>query len=52
MQNFFQMAATPIYGKYPLDILFSGTKGRWSWDLVCSIGNVVSTRFAQMKNLA
>ena len=29
-------------------MLFSGTKGQWPWDLVCSIGDVVCTRFAQM----
>ena len=38
--------------KNPLNILFSGTNGQWPWDLVCSIGDVVSTRFAQMMNLA
>ena len=41
-----------IYVKNPLNILFSGTKGQLPWDLVRSIGDVVSTRFAQMMNLA
>ena len=41
-----------MYGKTPLNILFSGTKGQWPWDLVCSIWDVVSTWFAQMMNLA
>ena len=45
-------ATTPMYDKNHLNILFSGTKGQWPWDLVCSIGNLVSTRFAQMMNLA
>ena len=26
-------------------------KGQWPWDLVCSIGDVGPTRFAQMMNL-
>ena len=43
---------TPIYGKNPLNILFYGTKRQCPWDLVCSIGDVVSSRFAQMMNLA
>ena len=46
------MATTPIFVKNPLNILFSGTKSQWPWDLVCSIGDVVSTRFAQRMNLA
>ena len=48
----FKVNTTPICGKNPLNILFSGTKGQWPWDLVCSIGDVVFTRFAQMINLA
>ena len=39
-----KMATTPIYGKNPLNVFFSGT-------LVCSIGDVGPTRFAQMINL-
>ena len=46
------MATAPIFVKNPLNILFSGTKDQWPWDLVCSIGDVVSTRFAEMMNLA
>ena len=46
-----KMATTPIYGKNPLNVFFSGTKGQWPWDLVCSIGDVGLTRFAQMINL-
>ena len=46
------MATTPIFVKNPLNILFSGTKGQWPLDLVCNIGDVVSTRFSQMMNLA
>ena len=26
-------------------------KGQWPWDLVCRIGDVGTTRFAQMMNL-
>ena len=26
-------------------------KGHWLWDLVCSIGDMGPTRFAQMMNL-
>ena len=46
-----KMTTTPIYGKNPLNILFSGTKRPMAMDLVCSIGDVGSTRFAQMINL-
>ena len=46
-----KMATTPIYGKNPLNIFFSETKGQWPWDLVCSIGDVGPTRFAEMINL-
>ena len=50
-----KMATMPIYGKNPLNI-FSGTKrpmpgGQWPWDLLCSIGDVGPTRFAQTMNL-
>ena len=44
-----KMATTPIYGKNPLNVFFSGTKR--PWDLVCSIGDVAPTRFAQIINL-
>ena len=51
--NKFKVKVTAlIYVKNPLNILFSGTKGQWPWDLVCSIEDVVCTRFAQMMNLA
>ena len=46
-----KMATIPIYGKNPLNILSSGTKGQWPWNLVCSIGDVGPIRFAQMMNL-
>ena len=46
------MSTTPIYVKNPSNILFSRTKGQRPWDLVCSIADVVSNRFAQMMNLA
>ena len=46
-----KMATKPIYGKNPLNVFFSGPKGQWPWDLVCSIGDVGPTRFAQMINL-
>ena len=44
-----KMATTPIYGKNSLNIFFSGTKRLL--DLVCSIGDVGPTNFAQMMNL-
>ena len=44
-----KMATMPIYGKNPLNILFSGTKRPMA--LVCSIGHVGPTMFAQMMNL-
>ena len=43
-----KMAAEPIYGKNPLNIFF-GTRRPMA--LVCSIGDVGPTRFAQMMNL-
>ena len=47
-----KMATKPIYCKNYLNIFFTGTKKRqWPWDLLCSIENVVPTRFAQMMNL-
>ena len=44
-----KMATTLIYGKNRLNIFFFETKR--PMDLVCSIGVVGPTRFAQMKNL-
>ena len=45
-----KMATTPIYGKNLLNV-FSGTKMPKALDLVCRIGDVGPTRFAQMINL-
>ena len=45
-----RMATTPIYGKNFLNII-SGTMGHWLLDLVCSMGDVGPTRFAQMNLL-
>ena len=46
-----KMATTPIYCKNPLMSSSLEPKGQWPWELVCSIGDVGSTRFAQMINL-
>ena len=48
-----KMATTPIYGKNPLNIFLSATKRPMALGLkvVCSIGDVGPTRFAQMMNL-
>ena len=40
-----KMATKPIYGKNFKYLL------QWPWDLLCSIGDVVPTKFAQMMNL-
>ena len=45
-----KMATTPIYDK-PFKFPFLEPKGQWPWDLVCSIGDVGPTRFAQVINL-
>ena len=42
------MATKPICGKNSLNLFFSGTKRPLAWDLVCSIGDMDPTRFAQM----
>ena len=47
-----RMATMPIYGKNTLNIFFSGTKRPLALGLVCSIGDVGPTRFAQMMNLS
>ena len=47
--HMFKMATMPIYGKNPLNILFSATKRPMA--LGCIIGDVGPTRFAQMMNL-
>ena len=39
-----KITTMPIYGKNPLNIFFSGTKGQWPWDLVCSIRDLGPTR--------
>ena len=46
-----KMATTPIYGKNPLISSSLEPKSQWPWDLVCSIGDVGPTGFAQMINL-
>ena len=47
-----KMATKPIYGKNYLNILSSlEPKRQWPWNLLCSIEDVVPTRFAQMMNL-
>ena len=46
-----KMATTPLYGKNSLISSPLEPKGHWFWDLVCSIGGVSPTRFAQMMNL-
>ena len=43
-----KMAARPIYGKNPLKSSSPEPKGRWPRDLVCSIWDVVPTKFVQM----
>ena len=46
-----KMATTPIYGKLFKMSSSLEPKGHWLWDLVCSIGDVGPTRFAQIMNL-
>ena len=46
-----KMATTPIYGKTLYMFSSLEAEGQWPWDLVCSIGDVGPTRFAQMINL-
>ena len=48
-----KMATKLIYGKKKTLLMSSSLepKGQWPWDLVCIIGDVGSTRFAQMINL-
>ena len=45
------MATMPIYGKNSLNLSSLEPKGHRLWDLVCSIGDVGPTWFAQMMNL-
>ena len=42
-----KMATTPIQGKNLLKSSLK-SKGQWVWDMVCRVGNVVSTKFSQM----
>ena len=46
-----KMATTPIYCKNPKISSSLEPKGQWPWDLVCSIGDVGPTKFAQMMNI-
>ena len=46
-----KMATMPKYGKNLLMSSSLEPKGQWPWDLVCSIGDVGPTRFAQKINL-
>ena len=49
-----KMATKPIYGKNYLNSVIMSSlepKSQWPWDLLCSIEDVVPTRFAQMMNL-
>ena len=46
-----KMAATPINGKNYLNIFSLEPKHQWPWDLLCSIDDVVPTKFAQMMNV-
>ena len=39
------MAATLIYGKNPFIFYSPEIKGQWPWDLVCSIGDMISITF-------
>ena len=43
-----KMAAMPIYGKKHLKYSSPEPEGRWPQDLVCSIGDVVPTKFVQI----
>ena len=46
-----KMATTPIYGKLFKKSSSLEPKGHFLWDLVCSIGDVGPSMFAQMMNL-
>ena len=46
-----KMAAVHIYGKNLLIFSSPEPKGRWSWNLVCSIGCSSTTKFVQMMTL-
>ena len=46
-----KMATRPIYSENFLISSSLEPKGQWPWELVCSIGDVSPTKFAQMINL-
>ena len=46
-----KMAAMPIYGKNFKKSSSPEPKGRWPWNLVCSIGCTSTTKFVQMMTL-
>ena len=46
-----KMATMPIYGKYFKKSSSPEPKGRWPWNLVCSIGSQSTTKFVQMITL-
>ena len=46
-----KMAAIPIYGKNLQESSSPEPKGRWPWNLVCSIGCLSTTKFIQMMTL-
>ena len=46
-----EMAAMPIYGKNLKKSSSPEPKGRWPWNLVCSIGCSSTTKFIQMMTL-
>ena len=46
-----KMAAMPIYGKNLKKSSSPEPKGRWPWNLVCSMGCLSTTKFVQMMTL-
>ena len=46
-----KMVTTLIFGQILYRSSSLEPKGQWPWDLVCSIGDLGPTRFAQMVNL-
>ena len=46
-----KMAAMPIYGKNLKKFSSPEPKGRWAWNLLCSIGCRSTTKFVQMMTL-
>ena len=47
-----KMAAMPIYGKNLKKSSSLEPKGQWPWNLVCKIGCLSTTKFAQMMTLS